>query len=305
MDLTAYRAIEANRWRSRFVAGLNGAVIAFLFAFAVWIFGPDAVRPASYLFITIGSAMFGGREVVLKLLGARELVGAEEKRLFRRLDVISVGLGMRALPAVHLVVSPYPNALAIERLGQAGTLVVTNRLLDLEDDELDGILAHEMFHLASAFVGLRSVMALFRGLVMSLIATRILWHRLAIAVVFVLAMLALGPAPLVFLVFVAIYLIAEARIARQREYLADAQAVLVTRHPEGLISALRRLGSVDLLAESVAPRARSFNADGERLAASLGPSARRRSRLAGYRDCWTRIPRRKTASGGSSGCPRR
>jgi heat shock protein HtpX len=268
MDLTAYRAIEANRRRSRFLAGLNGAVLACLFAFAVWTFGPDALRPASYLFITIGSAMFGGRDVVLKLLGARVLGAAEEKRFFRRLDVISVGLGMRARPAVHLVVSPYPNALAIERVGQAGTLVVTNRLLELDGDELDAVLAHEMFHLASAFVGLRSVMALFRGLVMSLITTRVLWHRLAIAVVLVLAVLALGPAPLVFVVFIAVYLIAEARISRQREYLADAQAVLVTRHPEGLVRALRRLSS-DNPTESVAPRARTLTEDGERLAASL------------------------------------
>jgi heat shock protein HtpX len=269
MDVTAYRAIEANRWRSRLLAGLNAAVLAFLFAVAVWIFGPDAVRPASSLFIVIGSAMFGGRDLVLQMLGARELVPAEEKRFFRRLDVISIGLGQRALPAVRLVVAPYPNALAIERVGQAGTLVVTNRLLELDEIELDAVLAHEIFHLASAFVGLRSVMALFRGLAMSLLATPVLWHRIAIALVLILAVLALGPAPLVFLVFVAIYLMAEARISRQREYLADAQAVLVTRHPEGLIRALRRMSSIDLFAESIAPRARTLTNDGERLAASL------------------------------------
>src|SRR5713101_3958198 len=160
MDLTAYRAIEANRWRSRVLAGLNAAVLAFLFAVAVWTLGPDAVRPVSSLIIVFGSAMFGGRELVLQLLGARELLPAEEKEFFRRLDTISVGLGLRALPAVHLVVSPSANALAIERVGQAGTLVVTNRLLDLEADEVDAVLAHELFHLASAHVGLRSVMAL-------------------------------------------------------------------------------------------------------------------------------------------------
>ena len=269
MDLTAYRAIEGNRWRSRLLAGLNAAFLAFLFGVAVWIFGPEAVRPASSFFIVIGSAMFGGRDLVLLMLGARELVPAEEKRFFRRLDVISVGLGRRSLPAVHLVVTPYPNAFAIERVGQAGTLVVTNRLLDLDDDELDAVLAHEMFHLSAAFVGLRSVMALIRGFAVALIATRVLWHRIAIVVVLLLAVLALGPAPLVFLMFVALYLIAEARIARQREYLADAQAVLVTRHPDGLIRALRRMSTQDLLAGSLAPRARTLTDDGERLAASL------------------------------------
>jgi heat shock protein HtpX len=270
MDLTAYRAIEANRWRSRLFAGINAALLAVLFAFSVWILGPDGVRPVSALAIFIASAMFGGRDVLIQVLGASEMVlSAGTKRFFRRLEVISVGLGMRALPVVHLVVTASPNALAIERVGEAGTLVVTNRLLDLDEVELDAVLAHELFHLASAFVGLRAVMALFRGLVMSLVATRVVWHRVAIAAVLILAVVALGPAPLVFLVFVAIYLIAEARISRQREYLADAQAVLVTRHPEGLVRALRRMSSVDVVGDSVAPRAPALTDDGERLAASL------------------------------------
>ena len=269
MDLTAYRAIEANRWRSRVVAGLNAAGIAFLFGLSVWTLGPDAVRPLSSLIIVFGSAMFGGRDLVLQLLGARPLVAAEEKDFFRRLDTISIGLGLRALPAVYLVVSPSANALAIERIGESGTLVVTNRLLDLTDDEVDGVLAHELFHLASAHVGLRSVMALLRGLVMALASTRKPWHWVVIVAVVAVAVIALGPAPLVFMLFVLLYLLAEARISRQREYLADAQAVLITRHPEGLIQALRRMGSVDSFAESVATRATGLTADGERLAASL------------------------------------
>jgi heat shock protein HtpX len=112
-------------------------------------------------------------------------------------------------------------------------------------------------------------MALFRGLVMSLIATQVLWQRVATVAVLVVAVLALGTAPIVFLLFSAIYLIAEARISREREYLADAQAVLVTRHPEGLIRALRRMSSVDHFAEKIAPRASSLSEDGARLAASL------------------------------------
>ena len=270
MDLTAYRAIEANRRRSRLFAGLNAALLAVLFAFSVWILGPEGVRPVSALGIFIASAMFGGRDVLLRLLGAREMVpAAGTKRFFRRFEVISVGLGMKALPAVQLVVTANPNALVIERVGQGGTLVVTNRLLDLDEVELDAVLAHELFHLASAFVGLRSVMALFRGLVMSLVATRVVWHRVAIAAVLILAVVALGPAPLMFLVFVAIYLIAEARISQQREYLADAQAVLLTRHPEGLVRALRRMSSDDRVTGSITRRARMLTDDAERLAASL------------------------------------
>lgn len=269
MELTAYRAIEANRRQSRFLAAVNAVTITVLFAIAVWMFGPDAVRAASYLVIVIGSALFGGRDLILMVLGARPFEAFESPRLYRRLDVLCAGLGLRRPPAVYLVVAPQPNAFAIERVGEAGTLVVTGRLLDLADDELDAVLAHELSHLAAAFVGLRAVMALFRGLVMAVAGTRTRWHRIATALIVLAAVLVLGPAPLVFGVFVALYLVAEARISREREYLADAQAILVTRHPDGLIRALRRMTVRDPLLERIAPVATTLTLDAERLAASL------------------------------------
>jgi heat shock protein HtpX len=268
MELTAYRALESNRRRSRILAALSAALLAALFPLPVWLFGPDAVRPASSLLIILAAAMFGGRDITLALLHARAVTASQQPRLFRRLEVIAAGLGLKTLPAVHLVLRLPANALAIERVGQAGTLVVTDRLLELGDDELDGVLAHELFHLATAFVGLRSVVALFRGLVMALVATRVLWHLAAMVLVALVAIWALGPAPIILVVFLGVFLIAEARISRQREFLADAQAVLITRHPEGLIRALRLLGGLPNARRAGRPTG-SITNDGERLAASL------------------------------------
>jgi hypothetical protein len=82
MDLMAYRAIEANRRRSRLVAGLNAAILACLFAFAVWIFGPTRCGRPRTCSSPIGSAIFGGREVVFTLLGARELIAPRRSASF-------------------------------------------------------------------------------------------------------------------------------------------------------------------------------------------------------------------------------
>ncbi len=160
--------------------------------------------------------MFGGRDITLAMLRARHITAAQEPRLFRRLDVVAVGLGLKRLPAVHVAAGAHANALAIERVGQAGTLVVAAPLLDLGNDELDGVLAHELFHLATAVVGLRSVVALFRGLVMALVATRTPWHVAAIVVVVLLAFRALGPAPIILAGLLVVFLIVDARISRQQ-----------------------------------------------------------------------------------------
>jgi heat shock protein HtpX len=268
MELTAYRALEANRRRSRVLAAVSAALLAALFPILVWLLGPDALRPVSSLLIFLAAAMFGGRDLTLALLRARAVTASQQPRLFRRLEVIAAGLGLKNLPAVHLAAGVPANALAIERVGQAGTLVVTDRLLELGDDELDGVLAHELFHIATAVVGLRSVVALFRGLVMAMAATRVWWHLAAMALIALVAVWILGPAPIVLIVFLGVFLITDAWISRQREFLADAQAVLITRHPEGLIRAMRLLG-VPPKARRAGVPSRPITTDGERLAASL------------------------------------
>jgi heat shock protein HtpX len=176
-------------------------------------------------------------------------------------------MGIRALPSVRVVIALQPNALALERIGKAGTLVVSRRLLELGDDELDAILAHEMFHLATAFVGLRALVALFRGMTLALADTRVPWHLASLALLIAIALWALGPAVIVFASFVAAFLVAEAHISREREFLADAQAVLVTRHPEALSRALTQMASQGLPPHLVSRS--TMTADAERLAASL------------------------------------
>ena len=241
MELTLYRAIEANRRRSRLLAALTTVPLTALFGASVWIIGYDASRVMSPLVVGLGAILFGSRDLVLLVLGAKPLDIGDAPRLHRRLDVLCVGLGLKQAPRVFVMDGTAANALALERVGQTGTLVVTRRLLDLGSDELDAVLAHELSHLVSAFVGLRSLVALLTALAAAVASTRSTAYKAAALLIGALALWLLGPAVVYLAVLVAIFLAAEARISREREHVADALAVLLTRHPDALVRALRAI----------------------------------------------------------------
>jgi hypothetical protein len=59
MEITAYRALEANRWRSRLLAAFSAALMTSLVPLPLWLLGADGVRPVSTMFIALGSMFFG------------------------------------------------------------------------------------------------------------------------------------------------------------------------------------------------------------------------------------------------------
>ena len=117
---------------------------------------------------------------------------------------------------------------------------MTRSALQLAGDELDAILAHELSHVASSVAGLRVVTALLSAVAMALGSARSPVLAVAVALVVALSVVLLGPAPLYFLLMLFVFLAADSRISRHREDIADGQAVLATRYPEGLLRVLRR-----------------------------------------------------------------
>jgi Zn-dependent protease with chaperone function len=84
------------------------------------------------------------------------------------------------------------------------------------------------------------VTALLSAVVLALASTRSRMLVAAMALVIALSVLLLGPAPLYFVLMLFVFLAADARISQRREDIADGQAVLATRYPEGLLRVLRR-----------------------------------------------------------------
>lgn len=182
-------------------------------------------------------------KLVLSMAGAK---GADERE-FRELHNVVENLAITAglpKPRVYIISDPAPNAFATGRDPKHAVVAVTTGLLQMmERSELEGVIAHELSHIGNRDMLVMTVVVVLAGFValISDMFLRSLYFRgsgndrggNALAI---LALVGAILAPL------AAALIKLA-VSRKREYLADASGALLTRYPEGLASALRKLGS--------------------------------------------------------------
>lgn len=194
-----------------------------------------------------------GDRMVLTMAGAKLIEQQDAPQLYNVVEEISIAAGV-PMPKVMVIETNALNAFATgNRIGN-GTIAVTRGLVDtLSRDELQGVVAHEMAHLANLDTRYMVVVGVTVGLIalvcdMSLRTLN--WGStqrrsdskgssgggLLIIVLLVVAVLAPLAAKAV-----------QMAVSRQREYLADATSVQFTRNPAGLISALGKL------AEKAAP----------------------------------------------------
>jgi len=211
----------------RLLGGPSGMVIAFGLA----------------MLMNLGSYWFSD-QIVLRLYGAQEVSPAEAPRLFR----IVQGLAERAdlpLPRIYLIPHPMLNAFATGRDPQHAAVAVTAGLLNtLGDEELRGVLAHELAHIKNRDILLGTLVATLAGAV-TLLADMARWATL-------FGGLGsandeeeggggvLGSLILMFVAPIAALLI-QLAISRSREFVADATGARIAGTPFGLASALRKL----------------------------------------------------------------
>jgi len=186
---------------------------------------------------------FAGSKMALAINGAHEVQKADDPRLWRTVENLSITDGL-PMPKVYIMDDPAPNAFATGRDPDHSAVCATSGLLQIMDDnELQGVIAHELGHVKNYDIRVNTLAFALVGII-SLIADFFLrWSffggdreennsQLAI--------LALGAAIIAPIAATLLQL----AISRRREYLADATGALTTRYPEGLISALRKLEDV-------------------------------------------------------------
>lgn len=189
---------------------------------------------------------FGGA-VVLGLTGAREVSRDEATMLHNVVEEMAIAAGLPK-PRVTVIDTPALNAFATGMRSDNAAIGVTRGLLDsFTRDELQGVVGHEMGHILNMDTRYMTAVAILVGLIALVCdgARRMIWYGgmagrgrdkrsrgggILILVVFVFAILAPVAAQLV-----------RFAVSRQREYLADATAVKLTRNPQGLIGALQKL----------------------------------------------------------------
>jgi heat shock protein HtpX len=177
--------------------------------------------------------------------GAREIQKNDNPRLYRIVENLSITSGM-PMPKVYIMDDPAPNAFATGRDPKHAVVAATTGLLDVMDDrELEAVMAHEMSHVQNYDIrvsmiafGLVSAIGLLSDMALRMFLfggddRRENNGSNPIILVIGIALIILAPIVAMLIQFA---------ISRQREYLADASGSLLTRDPEGLASALAKLG---------------------------------------------------------------
>ena len=239
-----YKQIAENKRRTVYIIVgfvLMIGAIAGIFAWAyndVWIAVWTIVAAIIYAIIQY----YASSSVAMAMTGAKEITKKENPRFYNIVENLSITTGL-PMPKVYIIDDQAPNAFATGRDPKHASVAATTGLLDIMDDkEVTAVMAHEMSHVKN--YDIRVSMIVF-GLVcvvglISDLAFRMMFYGdrrrndEGSPVGYALVILAAILAPL----FASI---AQMAVSRQREYLADASAVNITRYPEGMISALKKL----------------------------------------------------------------
>lgn len=220
-------------------------VIAFGWFFSYYYGNPNIL----YFFVVFSILMnvfsyWYSDKIVLKLAGAKEAKKEEYFDLYTSVENLSITAGL-PMPRVYVVQDPAPNAFATGRDKNHAVVCATTGLLSILDKtELEGVIAHELSHVGNRDMLLSTVVVVLVGFISILadVFRRSLFFGggrrnndnegggFLVLIGIILSILA----PL-------ISILIQLAISRKREFLADASGALLTRYPEGLANALRKI----------------------------------------------------------------
>lgn len=193
------------------------------------------------LFTNIGAYWFSDK-IVLNMAGAKKIESKEDyPDLWNTMENLCITAGL-PMPKLYVIDDPAPNAFATGRDKEHAVVAVTSGLLPLlTKSELEGVLAHELSHIGNKDMLIQTVVVVFAGMI-SIIAN-IALHVSSIGgnekknpVLAVIGLVGILLAPVVATII-------KLAISREREFLADSTAALITRYPEGLASALEKISN--------------------------------------------------------------
>jgi len=244
-----YNQIDSNKRRTVilmvlfvFIIILLGYVFGEISGYGYWGLGLAIVIS---LFMTAVS-YFQGDKVALWSAGAQPIVKDDNPYVFRMVENLCITAGL-AMPKIYIINDPAPNAFATGRSPEHASIALTSGIIEkLENEELEGVIAHELSHIKNYDIRLMMVVAVLVGMIV-LISNWMFRLRgfgsrrnrsggqlVAILMLVGIVLALLSP------------LIAELiklAVSRRREYLADASGALLTRYPAGLASALEKISS--------------------------------------------------------------
>jgi heat shock protein HtpX len=218
-----------------------------------WVFsqalGSPAILYIAVFFSVVSSfvSYWWSDKMVLAMSNAHEINHDSAPQLYNVVENICITAGL-PVPKIYIIDDPAPNAFSTGRDKKHAAVAITTGLLNkLEKAELEGVMAHELSHIGNRDILLSTVVTVLVGVVVLLADWFMRWSffggrrrsnnseggQLQIIILIIAIVLAIL-API-------FAMLMQLAISRKREFKADADGALLTRYPEGLISALEKI----------------------------------------------------------------
>ena len=257
MSTMMWEAIAANKQRSALLIASLATLLALMGLAIGFLLGgrPQSAYFGAFVGLCVWGVLLlvnamGGESVLLASANAREVSHDDAPQLYNVVEEMRIAASLPALPRVFIIDTPVPNAFAVGLKPERACVAVTTGLLErLERDELQGVIAHELGHVANRDTLFMTLAGVTLGAIVLLadFGMRMLFWgggrrrssssgkgggAAALLMIAALVLAILAPLVARLLYFAC---------SRQREYLADASAAQFTRYPAGLARALRKI----------------------------------------------------------------
>ena len=259
---TLYTQRDSNVRKTWLLMALAFGVIVGIGYIFAQIYGDYSILAIAVVFSLVYNfvSYWYSDKIALSTSGARPVTREQAPALYNVIENLSITAGL-PMPRVYVINDPAPNAFATGRNKEHAAVAVTSGLLQMMNKtELEGVIAHELSHIGNNDILLSTVVVVLVGsiaLIAGIFRNSVLWGGMGRgrgnrdnggAGIFILIGIILS------ILSPIIATLIQLAISRKREFLADASGALLTRYPDGLASALAKIGAYER------PMARANNA---------------------------------------------